>query len=436
MLKPDLDLAIRRAINTSAISKIATLLVQILALPLALSAVGSERFGVYVMVTGLLSWLSLSSSGLFPGLTREVAKHSTNISHIKQLFKHALILVLGLSTLLTIVFFAALTYIPIEKIFGTHFIPYSAEAKLASIAALICILLQVIGGAAEAVRTGMQQQHINNLWGVFGNLLSIPLLLLCALTVPEIYFLVIATHGALALSKILNLLHLKLFFNSQKNSTSKSIDLKLFKLLLGTGIILLIGQVATLMTQQGSAFIVGYISGPVAVADFSVMLRITVIAGGMVVMVTQPLGAAITASLAKNDHVWVFSKAYRMGKFVIAYAIISGLIIAIFGPHIVNLWLSNEIKPQIELFWLTGLYFSIAVWNHTHYITLIAMGETLFPTLVLLAESATMVLLAVLITPLLGASGGMIALIIAGISISGIINHKKLRMLTRNLSKA
>lgn len=435
-LNSDLNIAIHKAITSSAVSKAVTLLVQVFALPLAVYAVGGERFGVYVMVTGFLSWLSLSSAGLFPSLTREVARHPDNLSHILQLFRHALTLVVALVAIMASAFLVILEIASIETLLGPHILQFSSEARLAAITALVCVILQVVGGAAEAVRTGLQQQHINNLWSIAGNVLSLPLFVLCIFWFPEIYFLVIATHGAPAFCKVLNLIQLRLWFRWKVMGTPGPFQTNLFRLLMGTGVVLFMGQVATLMSQQGSAYIVGYIIGPSSAADFSVMLRITIIAGGVVVMVSQPLGAAMTAALAKNDIGWINTTARNLGIFVMAYAIFAGLLIISGGPYIVSLWLGDQIKPQAELFWLTGFYFMTVVWSHLHYVALVALGETLFPTVVLLAEAVLMALLAVAATTMWGVTGGMLALLFANLLVSSTLNHLRLRRRLRNLAAA
>ena len=64
---------LKLAVLASIGSKIATVALQILVLPLAIRSLGAERYGVYVMLTSSLSWILLAGTGLAPSLTVLIA---------------------------------------------------------------------------------------------------------------------------------------------------------------------------------------------------------------------------------------------------------------------------------------------------------------------------------------------------------------------------
>jgi O-antigen/teichoic acid export membrane protein len=402
------------------LSKVMTIGVHLVALPLALHALGVERFGAFVMITALLSWLNLSSAGLFPGLTREISRCSFADRHqAASLFTAAFYLSGALALVSGVIATAALLLIPVSELFGDGFEPYAREIRFAGHTAIAVLVLQVVSGVAEAVRAGAQQQHVNNLWGTVGNLLSLALLVVAALWVPSIAFIVLAVHGSITLAKLANLIHLMFvsdrIFCPRWSLWNRSTARRLMR----TGSAFLLVQIAAMANQQVSAYVVGYIGGPNEVAVFSVMLRLVVILGGTVVMVTQPVWPALTEALHRGDLAWGLSRAKWLVLGLSLYATSMGFIVAVLGKQLVELWMGAEIAPTGTLLALTGAYFAVVVWNHVHYTLLVAMGETWFPARILATEACLMMILCALLVPKYGAEGGMVALLAAGLVVTG-----------------
>ena len=416
------DRRIQLAILTSILSKFVMLAVQLAALPLALKALGVERFGAFVMITALLSWISLTSAGLFPGLTREISKSDPEVKEYRaKLFTVAFYIVLALSLVTGLVISVVISVVPVAALFGEGFQPYENEIRIGAYLAVGVLVLQVITGVAEATRAGLQQQHISNLWGAAGNLLSIVMLIVAALWVPTIAFLVLAVHGSVAIAKLTNFIHLVFIGTSGISVKWDYWDKSIAKKLASVGSAFLLVQIAAIASQQISVFVVGYISGPKDVAVFSIMLRLTVIMGGIVIMFTQPVWPAISASLHNGEISWAKNRAKLLVYGVFIYAVIVGLFVAFQGKWLIQIWIGSEISPTTTLLALTGAYFVVVVWNHVNYTLLVAVGRAWLPAVVLITEACLMLGLSLWLVPKYGAEGGMWALLIAGLVITGWI---------------
>ena len=69
---------------TSLAGKGVSIVVQLIAVPIAISALGIERFGVYAMLTALLNWLNMATVGVLPGLTVQIVTANANMDRKKK----------------------------------------------------------------------------------------------------------------------------------------------------------------------------------------------------------------------------------------------------------------------------------------------------------------------------------------------------------------
>ena len=64
---------LKLAVLASVGSKIVSVSLQFLVIPLAIRALGAERYGVYAMLTSSLGWIPLAGACIAPGLTIAIA---------------------------------------------------------------------------------------------------------------------------------------------------------------------------------------------------------------------------------------------------------------------------------------------------------------------------------------------------------------------------
>jgi O-antigen/teichoic acid export membrane protein len=149
------------------------------------------------------------------------------------------------------------------------------------------------------------------------------------------------------------------------------------------------------------------------------MLRMLLLSGGVVTMVTVPLWPAITDAVARRDIDWVRSTYKKLTLFSVFYSVSIGVMIAIFGNTIVRLWIGPEVSPSGSLQGLIGLYFVIASWSHVNLMTLVGLGWLWRPAVVMLIESVVMIPLALWFMDFMGGAGAAAALCLSNICFSG-----------------
>ena len=111
---------LKYAIATSLGSKVTTAIVQIVAFPIALAALGQEQFVLYAMLASAVGWLGLVNIGVGPPLTVLMSEAAASGDRIRQqrLFASALWPVALLVVSTGAILLVALRFVSTERLFG------------------------------------------------------------------------------------------------------------------------------------------------------------------------------------------------------------------------------------------------------------------------------------------------------------------------------
>ena len=400
------------AVITSIFSKIITVCVQLIAIPVAVNALGAERYGVFVTLTAVLAWISLANVGLEPGLTRGIALSAADgdLAREERYLSSSFFLVAGIASVLLTLLILVVWKAPVETLFGNEYAGFSSEIRWGLLLLGLLFVLKLVLSVIEAARAGYQEQYITNLCMSAGNALSIALLFVVASYWPTVAGMIVAVYGAVVLAQLLNGIHLLGFSRSYLMPRLGYFNLGLSKVLVGSGLALFLIYVSSFVNQQLSLFISGRELGPTSAASLAIMLRMSELLGGVIMMITFPLWPAITEAVARRDISWVRNSYRKIALYSTSYSVAAGVTVAIAGQTIVYLWIGPEVLPSVLLQVLVGLYFVLWSWAHVNHMTLIGLGW-LWPTaLMVLTESLIMIPLALWFMAWMGNAGLVAAL--------------------------
>lgn len=414
---------VRFAVWTSAGSKALGLIVQFLAIPLAVRSLGPERFGIYTMLVSALVWIDLGRLGVGPGLTRElaVAWNRNERERERVLFSNAMFFLLTVAALLVMLLAGGypLAISHLGLIFGESTAQFRPEilAGMAIIATLL--VTQVVFSAGEAARSAYQDDFINNLINTVANLGSLLLIFWVALFIPTVWSFALAVFGPMALAKGVNLA--LLLFRSRPYLLPRWRDLQrpVLHSLLGSSLAFWLVQIATLMMHNLSLVQLGQMIGAKEVTPFAVVFRLIQLLSTGVLMISMPLWPAITDAVVRGDRIWIRQAYRRLIMSALGFCVLVALALAALGTVLIPVWAGDDVRPGLALNAALGAYFVIWMWNHCHSTVLFGLGRLWTVAGVTLVEGTLVLVLAWLLVPHYGALGTAIALCTAGMVITG-----------------
>ena len=376
--------SLRLAVATSLISKVGTIVLRLVSIPVAVHLLGMELFGVYTAITmavGLIDTLHIGiGPALIKGLAKAVAKGDREGE--KTVFATSVLLSVGLTLQAGAAALAVLLHVPIPRLFGSEFAPVADAMFGAALLGLFIIQIEMLAVPFEMARDGYQETRHTNAWGAAGNLLGAVLLLCGIWFFPTIEFLLVAVNGSVALAKLGNAVHLLV----QRPYLMPRLSLFQGGMVPGLardGIRFSVTYIlAAAVEYNAMAFLLGHHVGPGAVGIWNVMVTVHFSLTGLVAMVTRPYWPALMDAFERRDDDWISRSSNRLRLGAMGFAVLAGAGLVAVGTWALPLWAGEEFRTaapepfridRMALF-AFSLYFCAHVWRHVHQTLALGVG--------------------------------------------------------------
>lgn len=394
------DRSIRLAVITSLMSKLGTILLRLVSIPIALRLLGIDQFGVYAAITMAVGLIDMLHLGIGPALTREIAKALArgDRKREREVFATCILLSTGL-TLLAVAGAALLLYnVPITTLFGNDFAPLSDVMYKAAWIGLAIISIEMICVTFEMGRDGYQETRFNNAWGAAGNIVGAVALVVGIRFFPTVEFLLIAVNGSIVLAKLGNTVHLlcqrpyliprfSLFRGKMVPSLARD------SLRFSVTYILAAAVEYNLM-----AFLIGRVVGPEAVGLFNIMIAVHFSLAGIVTMITKPFWPALMDACERKESDWCRRSTKRLCLGGMGFAFLAGAGLIILGPYVLPLWAGEEWNSVKESFQMDRLalaafsaYFILHIWRHIFQTLSLGIGKINTVVIIVIFEALFLV---------------------------------------------
>ena len=407
------SLMLRRAVLTSLSGKGITVVTQLLAVPLAIGALGVERYGAYAMLTAIFLWTSAASVVVASALTLQLvpANAEGDTQRESRLFSTAFFFALATAALLFVGFQVMLGTLQIDHLFGLDRPAFAVDLHMAAMAMALLLPANVLFSLAEAAQAGYQRQYVNNLLQMGANLTTLVALLLVVRLAPSICNMVLAMFLPATLSRVVNMgllwaarPHLRPSFKLAQWPTLLA--------LLAMGAAFAVTQAGSFLYLQFPTFHVGRASGLSAAAYLSTMMLVISISGNFLVMFTQPLMPALRDAVTRGDQAWVRRTHSMVLKRLVPYISLAALAIAVGGSFFVSQLTRQVVHFDFMTQCLWAAFFWIVAWEHVHYSFVVGMGRVWLAACLYVAGALLMLGCAMLLIPAHGLAGAFAAMCI------------------------
>ena len=372
------DRSIRLAVVTSFLSKAGTGLLQLLAIPIAVRVMGREEFGIFTSISLALSTVALLEVGIGPALAHGISKAGAegDTHRRRVLASTAFFLMLALALATAIGLATVLLSVPIPTLFGSDFAGSEEVMRPALWIGLGTFSALFLLNLTDRLREGLLEVATTNVWGAAGNIFAA-----CAVAggiwvFPEIWYLVIATHGSVVLAKLGNTIAL---WRKHPDLIPRA---KLFeggtaRHLFGDGLAFASAMLLTGVVEYNfCGWLVGRQGGPEEVALYGPLVALTVMQLGFVIMLSTPTWPAVADALARNDRDWARGASKKLYLYGCCFALAAATGMIVLGPWGFRIWLGEEFGGvERGLLAAYACYFIAHVWRHLNHMLMIGTGQ-------------------------------------------------------------
>jgi O-antigen/teichoic acid export membrane protein len=349
--------------SSSFIAKALNIVISFLSVPLTVHYLGAERYGVWLTISSLITWMSMTDFGLAGvALVNVLAEASgqDNRAKAQQYTSSAWWSLTGISVVAGILSLAFFRYIPWRAVFRVSAATSTHELQLACALTLLFFVIGFPLSLQFSVYNAYQDGYFANIWSIAGNALSLVALIVVSRFHGGLPQLVLALSGTRALVSIANVFFLFGRYHWLVPVPS-AVRWECVKRLFKLGSKYLVTQLASLGIYQSQPLIITQMLGPSKVVIFVVAYKILSLPMDLVYMATQPFVSAFGEAKARDDWRWIQGAYKNCVKASLSFGLPMLAIIAVTAKPLIRIWAGAVAVPGTSLILWLSIYALIGI---------------------------------------------------------------------------
>jgi len=359
-------------------------------IPLTITYLDSYRYGIWITVSTIISWVHYFDFGLANGFRNKFAEAKAT-EDIYLCKKYVSTTYAIMTILMAAVFFAffvinvSISWSDVLNLPAEY--EYEIKEMFVILTGVFCI--QMIADVLTKLFAGDQRPAYSSLIVVVGQIFSLGMIL----------FLVHYTEGSLiklaayfsSIPTVTLLIASAVFFRTKRyklfRPSIKAIDFKLSKNILGMGFKFFLLQISTLVIFQLMNLILTRNCGADSVTLYNVAYKYFSILLFVMGLIVAPLWSAFTDAYTKKDVTWLLGTLKKCDLLNLL-AVAAGIIAYCIAPLFYQIWLGDKLSiPDNLSLWV--MIFAVMQTVGFVYMTLInGIGKVKIQTIIFLVFAA------------------------------------------------
>lgn len=349
--------------SSSFIAKALNILISFLSVPLTIHYLGSERYGVWLTISSLLTWMMLTDFGLSGNALVNVLAESSGKDDTETAREYASSAFWVLSCISLVSGAAAAIsfhWISWQAVFRVSNAVSVHELNAACAMTLAIFILGFPLSLQYSVYSAYQDGYLANIWSISTNACSLLALVVVSRFhggLPQLIFAVSGTRTLIAIVNNIYLFRRYRWLVPYPSAVRWSCIQRLFKL----GGKYMVTQLAALGIYQSQPMIITQMLGPASVVIFVVSYKVITLPMDLIYMATQPFIAAFGEAKARGDWKWIRS-AYRNATWAsagIGFSLVA--LMALISKPLIRIWASASAVPTTAFILWLSIYVMIGI---------------------------------------------------------------------------
>ena len=415
----------RRATLTSmagVASRLASVGVSLVTVPILLSYLGVERYGVWLTVTAGVAWLGLLQFGLAPSLVNRLSQlEDGEAATGRQLVSTSFWLALGLAVAALVPLAALLQFASWSEIFNVDPGPLASDARAVTALVWLGFAISLPGGIATAVLRARQEGYVANAWELAGA--AVRLLVITALVAADAGLVGLAA-GITVTGLLVNVgLMGQTFVRSfpTLRPSRRSFDARVGGALLKTGVAFTGIGIAALVISYTDVIVITQLFGPAQVPPYAIAYSLLALFVSLEFAVLDAAWPAYSEAAARGDWQWVSDAHRRVTRLLIGGSVAFATLIVALGEPVIRFWAGPDATPPGGLLPVIGAIALIQAYQLAHGRLLTSLGHVRTNTVLGLLNAAINLPLSIALATQFGVTGVAIGTLV-GYALTGAIN--------------
>lgn len=386
-----------------------------ISVPLTIKYLGIERYGLWLVISSVITLLGFADLGMGNGLLNTVAEADgkDDRTMVREYVSSALFMLLVIAGLFALFWLLIYSQVNWGWVFNLSSARAQAEAGPALMVFMGCFLVGMPLGITQKIQLGYQEGFINNLWQSAGSVLGLLAVLVAIMLQADLPWLVLAMAGSPVLITAINGIMLFGRRNPWLRPHWRAVRRVSAWRVLKTGLLFFVLQIAVAVGFQSDNIVIARYLGADLVPQYAVPMRLFMIVPSLVGYILTPLWPAYREAIARQDVSWVKKTFRRSVLMSVIFNLVPTIFLITFGNVVLNLWVGPEITTT--LFLRIGLGLWAILYSMSNSIAMVLNGANVIGFQVVCAGlmSISNILLSIVLVQVIGVSGPVYGSLVA-----------------------
>lgn len=336
---------------TSIGSRLGSIGVLLLTVPLAQAALGPERFGMWMVISSIGAVMAFADLGIGNGIVNLVARASgqEDLVAMRTVASSAFVTLGLIATLLVAAILIAYPALDWSSVFRVTSPQAVREAGPAILLFVVCFAIGLPASVGPKMQLGLQRGYIANMWTGIGGVASLLAVLAALWLDAGVPMLVLAMFGSQQLALVANTA--VFFLRDQRDlmPARRFVRLNVIGRLFRLGISFFALQFVSVAVFRLDALFVTQFFGPEQAGNYATIERIFSLVAMMVGLYLAPLWPAYGEAASRGDHGWVAATLRRSTLIAVGASAATVLGIALLHPWILQILLNHPVSVPLAL---------------------------------------------------------------------------------------
>lgn len=338
--------------------KVLAIFVSVISVPLTIGYLGGERYGAWVTIASVITFLSITDFGLAASLTNGLGKAQAEDAHgLGQRLVSSALLMLSLIALAILIAGNALAPRIAALLFPNLQSPVAqAEIVPAVMIALSIFALNLPLLVTSRVLAAYQESALANLWNMAGSLGNLAALLAVIWFRGGLPWLVFGCFGFGLVANVSCAVWLFGVHKPWLRPRFSCVDPAFVRVLFSDGWKFFVIGAGWMVNWQTDNMVIAHFLGATQVTPYAVTYSLFAIATGLQTLAYSNLWPAYTEAYAQHDYEWIRKTLRSNFKFSFFTTIAIVGFLTIFGGQIIRLWAGPAAVPPFSVIIWTALW--------------------------------------------------------------------------------
>lgn len=427
---------LKRNVAWSTIIKFGQILIELAKVPILLTYLDTEKYGVWLTIVSILMWTHNFDLGLGSGLRYKLTESiaQDNDSRGRGLVSTAYFSMALIMLLVFIVVAPILSSLDWNSILNVHTIENS-ELIITIVSIFLVFAVQFVLELISVVLKADQRAALSDVFKPVGSVIS--LLVIISLKFFSSNSLL---YASLAMSVpfavvlfIANMYYLSKDY-SRFRPSFKFFDKKLLKDIYSLGVKYFLGQFAALVVFSSSNILLSNIINPEEVTTYNIARTYFGLVVIFYTIILVPFAAATTDAYVRKDIDWI-KRSMKKLNLVALLASITIFIMLLASKFAIHLWVGDKVIVPYSLAIALTIYNIMSVFVSPYANFQGAVGKLNVRVYIAIFKIVTFIPAAIFLIKLWGAVGLVVAIIVINTLVNLIFGLIQYRMIINNRAK-